>query len=100
MGKAGIRSGAAHLLAPHVAEPSFVGVGIGAEQVRGDGVLQERVSQHLQPLQVEAVAGVGQSQGLQDETRVGPQVLGGVSHRGALLVLAGGVRRRCCGSGG
>jgi len=80
-----------HLLAAHVAEPALVGVGVGAEQVRGDGVLQERVSQHLQPLQVEAVAGVGERQGLQDEARVGPQTLGGVSG------LRGGerIRSRC-----
>lgn len=89
IGKALSRNCAAHLLAPHVAEPSFMGVRIGAEQVCGDGMLQKRISQHLQPLQVEAVTGIGQSQGLQYETWVGPQVLGGVSHGGALLVLVG-----------
>lgn len=73
---------AAHLLAAHVAEAALVGVGVGAEQVGGDGVLQEGVSQHLQALQVEAVAGVGQSQRLQDQARVGSQVPGGVSRRG------------------
>ena len=81
---------ASHLLAAHVAESALVRVGVGAEQVRGDGVLQEGVSQHLQPLQVEAIAGVGQCQRLQDEARVGPQVLGGVSSGGE-------VRGRCCG---
>lgn len=48
-----------HLLAPHVGESSLVSVGVSTEQVGGDGVLQERVSQHLQTLQVEAIAGVG-----------------------------------------
>lgn len=32
---------------------------VGAEQVGGDGMFEEGVSQHLQPFQVEAVAGVG-----------------------------------------
>lgn len=49
---------------------------VGTEQVCSDGMLQERVTEHLQPLQVEAVAGIRQGQGLQDETGVGPQALG------------------------
>lgn len=68
-----------HLFAAHVAEAALVGVGVGAEQVGGDGVLQEGVSKHLQALQIEAVAGIGQSQRLQDQAWVWSQVPGGVS---------------------
>ena len=39
-------------------------VRIGAEQVGGDGMLEEGVAQHLKALQVEAIAGVGQGEGL------------------------------------
>lgn len=87
-----------HLLASHVAESALVGVGVGAEQIRGNGVLEERVAEHLQALQVEAVAGVGQGQGLQDEARVGPQAFRGVSCLGSGLGDDGEVGRRCCGS--
>lgn len=48
-----------HLFAAHVAESSLVSIRVGTEQVCGDGMLEERVTEHLQPLQVEAVAGVG-----------------------------------------
>ena len=55
-----------------------MGVGVRAEKVGGDGVLEERVAQHLQALQIEAIAGVGQGERLQDQPGVGPQALGGV----------------------
>lgn len=83
-----------HLLAAHVAEPPFVCVGVGAEQIGGDGVLQKGVAEHLKPLQVEAVAGVGQSQGLKDEAGVGAQVPGRVRSPGPGCE----VRGRCCTS--
>lgn len=67
-------------------------VGVGAEQVGGDGVLQEGVAEHLEPFQVEAVAGIGQSQGLQDEARVGTQVPWRVRGLGPDAE----VRGRCC----
>lgn len=47
-----------YLLAAHVAESSLVSIRVGTEQVCGDGMLEERVAKHLQPLQVEAVAGI------------------------------------------
>lgn len=53
-----------------------MGVRVSAEQVGGDAVFQERVAQHLQPLQIEAVTGVGEGQGLQDEAGVGAQGFG------------------------
>lgn len=74
--------GLSHLFAAHIAESPFVRVRVGAEQVGGDGVLQEGIPEHLEPFQVEAVAGVGQSQGLQDEARVGAQVPWGVHSLG------------------
>lgn len=89
-----------HLLAAHVAESALVGVRVGAEQVCGDSMLEERVTEHLQALQVEAVAGVRQGQGLQDEARVGPQAFRGVSCLGSGLGDNGEVGRRCCGSVG
>lgn len=63
----------AYLLAPHVGQASLVGIGISAEQVGGDGVFEERVAQHLQTLQIKPVAGVGEGQGLQDESGVRAQ---------------------------
>lgn len=73
-----------------------MGVGVSAEEVRGDGMLEEGVPQHLQPLQVEAVAGIGERERLQDEPRVGAQGFRGLLR--SRLTARG--RRRCCGAAG
>lgn len=48
-----------HLLAAHVTKSPLMSVRVGTEQVCGDGMLEKRVTKHLQPLQVEAVTGIG-----------------------------------------
>ena len=56
---------------PKVAQPALVDGGVDAEQVRGRRVLQERVPDRLQPLQVDGVVGVGHGQRLEDQAGAG-----------------------------
>ena len=54
-------------------ELALVYVGVLAEEVAGDGVLEEGVPDGLQPLQVDGVVGVGHGEGLHSTVHSGKQ---------------------------
>ena len=65
-----------HLLRSEVGELALVDVRVLAEKVAGDGVLQEGVSDGLQPLEVDGIVAVAHGEGLQDEGGAGARVAG------------------------
>lgn len=66
-----------------------MGIRVGTEQVCRYGMLKEGVAKHLQPLQIEAIACIRKSQGLQNEAGVGSQTFGGVFCQDSALVARG-----------
>ena len=81
------------LLRSQVAQFALMDAGVGEIQMHRDGELEERVADRLQPLQVDAVVGVGHGERLEEERRTGARVAVQVG-----LQVEGG--RRAGGRGG